>query len=247
MQEFHRCELYPILLSETKVIDAYNLFVKKVPRTLSGALSYYCGEDHTSAHSAQGDIEATMKVLKHQLLHYNDLDPSVDFLHQYTADGETSVDFSGKFGKNNNGQVVFRFGEHRDKIVDVVVHKSYLDWMCEGDKFPIDTIMVIHRLRRHHKWQSEFKTWLDKTELLLDLEKTYILYQTLVSEKSCEPFMYSCMERRIEISCPNLPILVLESSDARHLFLVMLKNHFNEMGGLEFLSQRIEALRKSGN
>lgn len=247
MQEFHRCRLYPILLSETKVIDAYNLFVKKVPRRLSGALTYYCGEDHTTAHSAQGDIEATMKVLKHQLLHYNDLEASVDFLHQYTADGETSADFSGKFGKNPNGQVVFRFGEHRNKVVDVVTHKSYPDWMCEEGRFPIDTVMVIHRLRRHHKWQCEFKSWLDETELLLDLNRALRLYQVLVTEKNLEPFGYSKGGQNIEVSCPGLPVLALDGSDARHLFLLMLRNHFNEMGGLELLKERVESFGQTTN
>ena len=62
MEEFHRCKMYPILLTETKVVDVMSVYHKKEPRDLSAAVRFYCGKEIDNAHSAQADVEASIEV-----------------------------------------------------------------------------------------------------------------------------------------------------------------------------------------
>lgn len=59
--------------SNRKILDAKFIFHKFAPRDivsrrdLSAATKEYCGETHTSAHTAEGDVAVTVKVLEKQL------------------------------------------------------------------------------------------------------------------------------------------------------------------------------------
>lgn len=50
-----------------KVIDAYRVFCKDHPRTLTAAMQVYCGKPHPGAHDAMQDVLATIEVVKAQL------------------------------------------------------------------------------------------------------------------------------------------------------------------------------------
>lgn len=62
--------------SNRKILDAKFIFHKFAPRDmvsrrdLSAATKEYCGEMHTSAHTAEGDVAVTVKVLEKQLERY---------------------------------------------------------------------------------------------------------------------------------------------------------------------------------
>ncbi|QQS15459.1 MAG: 3'-5' exonuclease [Candidatus Moraniibacteriota bacterium] len=62
--------------SNRKILDAKFIFHKFAPRDmvsrrdLSAATKEYCGETHTSAHTAEGDVAVTVKVLEKQLERY---------------------------------------------------------------------------------------------------------------------------------------------------------------------------------
>ncbi|MGB2791334.1 MAG: 3'-5' exonuclease [Candidatus Moraniibacteriota bacterium] len=62
--------------SNRKILDAKFIFHKFAPRDmvsrrdLSAATKEYCGEVHTSAHTAEGDVAVTVKVLEKQLERY---------------------------------------------------------------------------------------------------------------------------------------------------------------------------------
>lgn len=62
--------------SNRKILDAKFIFHKFAPRDmvsrrdLSAATKEYCGEAHTSAHTAEGDVAVTVKVLEKQLERY---------------------------------------------------------------------------------------------------------------------------------------------------------------------------------
>lgn len=59
--------------SNRKILDAKFIFHKFAPRDmvsrrdLSAACKEYCGDIHTSAHTAEGDVAVTVKVLEKQL------------------------------------------------------------------------------------------------------------------------------------------------------------------------------------
>ncbi len=64
--EFKRAGL-PVL-GNVSFIDSYHIFCKHEPRNLTRALQYYCGRDHVGAHDALADAEATLDVLRAQLV-----------------------------------------------------------------------------------------------------------------------------------------------------------------------------------
>jgi len=79
MEEFHRHKKYPISYSEVKLVDAMGIYHSKEKRDLSAAVKFYCDREHGEAHSAKADVLATIDILKHQLLRYEDLEPNTSF------------------------------------------------------------------------------------------------------------------------------------------------------------------------
>jgi DNA polymerase-3 subunit epsilon len=243
MEEFHRCKLHPLLLTETKIVDAQTVFHKKEPRDLSSAVKFFLKEEHTNAHSAKADVEATIKVLRHQLLTYDDLQPDVDFLHTFGSDHEHFIDFSGKFGRNKKGQVVFRFGKYKNKPLNLgdPGHQDYFKWLENKNDTTVELRMAIKRIKNQHQCQLACKQWLDKLEITVDVIQTIALYKTVMSEQSFEPFTINRQDKAIAITHSSHPTqsLVLADKDSKYVFLWMLKNYFNEIGGLEHLESTI--------
>jgi DNA polymerase III subunit epsilon len=243
MEEFHRCKLYPILLTETKIIDAQTVFHKKEPRDLSSAVKFFVKEDHTNAHSAQVDVEATIKVLKHQLITYGDLKPDVDFLHSFSADDEDFIDFSGKFRRNKKGQLVYKFGKYKNKVVNLSDpnHVDYFKWFENKPDTTVEMKMAMRRIKAQHQCVIRCKQWLDKLEITLDVVKTLALYKTVVSGEGFEPFTIEAKGQALTVIYSLHPdqLLQLADKDSKHVFLQLLKNYFNEMGGLEHIQATI--------
>jgi len=64
--EFRRAGL-EFKVDDRKVVDAYNIFCKLCPRTLTAAYKFFCGKDLEGAHGAAADTDATYEVLLGQL------------------------------------------------------------------------------------------------------------------------------------------------------------------------------------
>ena len=56
--EFKRCGL-DLDTASRKIIDAYSIFCKLYPRTLTAAYKFFCGKDLEGAHGAAADTQAT--------------------------------------------------------------------------------------------------------------------------------------------------------------------------------------------
>jgi len=127
-------------LEGRRVVDAQRIFHKRVPRDLSAALAYYCNEMHVDAHGAEGDVQATIRVLEAQFDRYPDLPRDLDALHDYCNPRDPSwVDRTGKL-KWADGIVVLNFGKKkgfplRDLVRD---DPGFAKWMLRSD-FPRDT------------------------------------------------------------------------------------------------------------
>jgi DNA polymerase-3 subunit epsilon len=126
------------------LIDPMKIFMQKEPRDLTSALQFYCNRVHQAAHAAEADTLATKDILIAQIAHYNDLPNTVAELSAFSTQGTTRfADITGKLKYNENNEVVFNFGVHRNQRV--LDNRDYVNWMLTRD-FPEDTKAILRRL-----------------------------------------------------------------------------------------------------
>jgi DNA polymerase-3 subunit epsilon len=147
-EEIYRANETVYNFKDHGIFDSYKIWIKSESRTLSGAVQRYLNRDHENAHSAKADVLATAEILKKQLIEYSSLYESVESMAETTAELSNKLDFSGKFGKNNEGQIIITFGKHKDKPVQQVYSEDtgYLKWMYEIADFPTDTKLIAKRI-----------------------------------------------------------------------------------------------------
>lgn len=150
VEEFYRAGV-DFQTEKRKFIDAQRIFHVKEPRNLAAAYRFYCDKSLENAHSAEADTVATWEIIKAQVERYDDLTPTVDFLHSFSGQSDF-VDLAGRIKLNKQGDACFAFGKHKGKEVARVFKSepSYYDWMMNGD-FPENTKRVITRLMLESK------------------------------------------------------------------------------------------------
>ena len=119
----------------TRVVDAQVIFHRREPRTLSAALAFYCGKDHSDAHSALGDVAATVQVIEGELARYEDLPRDVEELAEYCAEsGVETLDADGKIRWSGN-EAVLNFGQKSGLSLRELAEAEpgYLKWMLKKD------------------------------------------------------------------------------------------------------------------
>jgi DNA polymerase III subunit epsilon len=202
MEEFHRVKRYPINFNEVKLVDAMGIYHSKERRDLSAAVKFYLGREHEQAHSARADVQATIDILKHQLLKYDDLKPDTSFLHDYLNSGK-NVDFGGKFARNDEGNIIFSFGKHKGK--QACTQPEYLKWMFEEGDFPVDAKMVAKKIYMECKWEQEINEWLSANRIMQQVELASALYTTVKYEKDVFPFALKSQQGRQVLQYLNEP------------------------------------------
>lgn len=120
-------------LSETRVLDAFEIFVRMQPRTLTAALWEYCGLKHDDAHDALGDVLATAAVLDKQIRRHDELPAASEEIDALFR----QPDLMGRL-EHRDGQLCFAFGKHRGQAVKDVARcdASYLHWILDADFLP---------------------------------------------------------------------------------------------------------------
>ena len=133
--------------SRIRMIDSQVIYHKKEPRNLSAALKFYCNKNLENAHSALDDTIATYEVFKAQLDRYDDLEPNMDFLSEYTK-RNNNLDFAGKIRIDSDNDAIFAFGKYAgQKVTDVFKSdKGYYSWIMKGD-FPEYTKKIFTKLK----------------------------------------------------------------------------------------------------
>ena len=133
--------------SRIRMIDSQVIYHKKEPRNLSAALKFYCNKNLENAHSALDDTIATYEVFKAQLDRYDDLEPNMDFLSEYTK-RNNNLDFAGKIRIDSDNDAIFAFGKYAgQKVRDVFKSdKGYYSWIMKGD-FPEYTKKIFTKLK----------------------------------------------------------------------------------------------------
>lgn len=137
--------------SRKKIVDAQRIFHLMEKRTLAAAYQFYLNKELVDSHTAEADTQATLEVLMAQIQRYEgkqvtdgagktigEIKNDMEALASLTASG--MVDLAGRMIRNNQGEVIFNFGKHRNKkVVDVFnAEPAYYDWMMNGE-FPLDT------------------------------------------------------------------------------------------------------------
>ena len=131
----------------TKIIDVQTIFHKMEARTLTAALRFYCDQELTNAHSALADTQATHDVLLSQLERYEELEPNVSFLNEFSTRRKTA-DFAGFVVYDKAGELCFGFGKNKGKKVTEILEKEpgYFGWVLNAD-FPRYTKKVLTEIR----------------------------------------------------------------------------------------------------
>jgi DNA polymerase-3 subunit epsilon len=126
--EFARIGL-PFRVAGRRVVDVLTLYRRHHPRDLVSAVRQYLGRDHEGAHSAVADARATAEILDSQVARHA-LPATTAELHASLAE----VDVAGRFRRDGEGQVVFRFGKYSGRPLAVVAARDpgYLRWMLRG-------------------------------------------------------------------------------------------------------------------
>ena len=143
-EEFRRAGVV-ISLKNCRIVDAQKIFHRMEPRDLTAALAFYCGEEHTGAHGALADVEATIKVLEGQLARYSELPENVSQLADFCMPKEAdTLDREGKLRWGPDGEVQINFGQNKGKSLRFLAEKdkSYLNWILNKD-FPEDVKNVV--------------------------------------------------------------------------------------------------------
>ena len=143
-------------MKNKNMIDIQNIFHKKEKRTLIAALKFYCDKELHEAHSAQADTQATYEVLLAQLDKYPDLENNVEFLSQFSSQGDFA-DMSGFIRYNEDKEEYLSFGKYKGKrLVEVwKENPGYFSWLKQAD-FPKYTKNIIEDFTNKMKLENKF-------------------------------------------------------------------------------------------
>jgi DNA polymerase-3 subunit epsilon len=132
---------YNIDLSSKKFIDVQNIFHKMEQRTLIAAYKFYCEKELENAHNAMNDTVATWEVLKAQLEKYPTLEPTTDYLSNFSKNGNI-IDFAGRIAMNDKNEPIYNFGKHKGKTIKEVnqIEPGYYSlFISPQTDFPLHT------------------------------------------------------------------------------------------------------------
>ena len=122
-----------------KIIDAYNIFCKLYPRTLTAALEFFCGKKLDDAHNAGADTMATWEVLLGELAKHPELPRTPEALAAFSNMSDPdALDRQRRF-KWRDGEAVVNFGKNAGRTLrDIAEHDpGFLRWIVRSD-FPED-------------------------------------------------------------------------------------------------------------
>ena len=143
-QEFARVGI-PNFASGRRIVDSMVIFHKNEHRDLTAAVRFYLDRDHSMAHSALADAQATSDVLSAQINRYG-LPSDVEGLHKYCAERPANyIDSEGKLVWKD-GKALFSFGKLKGFSLEdaITQNKEYLDWILNSD-FPSDCKEIIRQ------------------------------------------------------------------------------------------------------
>ncbi len=123
-------------LRDVAVIDAFKIFTSKEPRNLTAAVKLYCNKEIENAHSAIGDVTATIDVFDAQLERYSDLPDEPEALDRAMRHPD-SVDRAGKL-RWVDDEVTVAFGRNKGRTLKYLAREEsdYVRWMIDNEVVP---------------------------------------------------------------------------------------------------------------
>lgn len=118
------------------VVDGARIFHQKERRTLTAALKFYCSDEHTDAHGALADVEATIRVVEGQLDRYDDLSGNVEELSAFCNPKiPNAIDAQGKIVWNDDNEAAINFGKHQGQTLRWLVRNEagFIQWVLKKD------------------------------------------------------------------------------------------------------------------
>lgn len=116
-------------LEGVTVLDVCEIFHRKEPRDLSGAVRFYLGREFEDGHDALNDTWATIDVLDAQLNRYGLPTSPTDVVAEVRD--PNAVDLAGKLLKVD-GEVTVNFGKHKGRRLREVP-RDYFSWMLQNN------------------------------------------------------------------------------------------------------------------
>jgi DNA polymerase III subunit epsilon len=134
-EEFYRAGIHWDM-RDVNQFDSGTIFKRMEPRTLAAAVKFYCAREHTGAHDAKADVEATLSVFAAQLRRYAELDKMDETELGTFSMHEPRWDLAGKLTVDKEGEPVYTFGN--SKGMRVRDNQGFARWMLDKD-FPTQT------------------------------------------------------------------------------------------------------------
>lgn len=130
---------HPVNLFTMPCLDLYALWRAMEPRTLTGAMKRFLGEDMQNAHDAAADTDAVVRLLPAmaEQLGMPDSDINAALFPQQAS----WLDRQGKIVRNADGEACLSFGKNAGVPIKKL-DRGYIEWMM-GQNFPLDTIRII--------------------------------------------------------------------------------------------------------
>ena len=127
-EEFLRCGISDWPDPNARLVDTFMLFTKLIPRSLSGAVSFFTNQNmNENAHDAEYDINMTVQVLDGMLNYAPGMGNTTEELHDFAKPDAKAVDWSGVLVVDSKSDVVFARGKHKGKRV--VDHPGYCKYI----------------------------------------------------------------------------------------------------------------------
>lgn len=120
------------------IYDAQKIYHLHEKRTLTAAYQFYCGKALVNAHTALGDVQATIEILAGQIAKYGAPDEGLVSLRGLAYEQMDDYFDAGKKFRWWNGELYPIFGKYARKcsLKDIAQKEpSYLQWLLTTD-FP---------------------------------------------------------------------------------------------------------------
>jgi DNA polymerase III subunit epsilon len=114
------------------IYDAQKIYHLHEKRDLTAAYAFYCHKDLVDAHSALGDVRATLEVIDSQVKKYGNGMDTIEALRDFDYKERTEFYDAGRKFRWWNGELYMMFGKYaRRESLKKIAEKDrgYLEWI----------------------------------------------------------------------------------------------------------------------